>query len=187
MNKLIEKLNRECSNDMEAASREVLKEFKISNAPVPIVKIMSSLGFKVVLQNYEEKNLSGIIGVDIELVDKIGTDKIVSVSRKDTLGHQRFTLAHELCHYIFDFDRDSLKPYYDGYDTAKADVETEVRANTFAANLLMPKEIFVAQYKMYLSLPKYDLVLKLADEFKVSPTAVKKRLDELEEVLPGAN
>lgn len=187
INILIEELNRECREDMERASQEVLKEFAITSAPIPIVKIMSSLGFKVVLQNYEEENLSGIIGVDIKLFDKIGTDKIVSVSRKDTLGHQRFTIAHELCHYIFDFDRNSLEPYYDGYDASRAGAETEVRANTFAANLLMPKNIFIEQYERYISLPKYDLVLQLADEFKVSPTAVKKRMDELKGVLSGVN
>ena len=92
-------------------------------------------------------------------------------------------MAHELCHYIFDFDRDSLEPYYDGYDTARADEANEMRANTFAANLLMPEWLFQQKYSEYSDLKQYDKVLQLSEDFQVSPTAVKRRIDELKEVL----
>lgn len=179
MNELIDLLNGQYSEDMERASLEVLKKFDIDDVPVPIVRIMSELGFKVVVQNYEEDNLSGIIGIDFKLVDKFGSDKVISLNRKHQIGHQRFTMAHELCHYIFDFDRNSLEPYYDAYDTSQSDLDNEIRANTFAANLLMPKNVFKKKYEECKGMKKYDKVLELSKRFQVSGTAVTRRIEEL--------
>ena len=183
MRERIEVLNEKYSDDMKGAARKVLERFEAYTLPVPIVKIMSALGFKVFLQEYNEDTLSGIIGIDLKLMNKMGTDKVISVNKKDALGHQRFTMAHELCHYIFDFDRSSLSPYYDGYDTTKANLPTESRANTFAANLLMPEELFIEKYNECKNMQEYDKVIKLALDFQVSGTAVKKRIEELKGVI----
>lgn len=183
MREIIELLKEEYSGDMKGAAKVVLEHFDAYVLPVPIVKIMSALGFKVILQEYNEPSLSGIIGIDLKLMNKMGSDKVISVNKKDALGHQRFTMAHELCHYIFDFDRNSLVPYYDGYDTKKADLQTESRANTFAANLLMPEELFVEKYREYSNMPEYDKVIRLASDFQVSGTAIKKRIEEVKEVI----
>ncbi len=180
--KLIRDLNENYSDDMESAANKILKKFDISSAPIPIVKIMKLLGFEVIIQNYDfSPTLSGIIGIDYKLKDKYKTDKVISINRNDNLGHQRFTMAHELCHYIFDFDRNNKLAFYDGYDTRNTNRPTEQRANTFAANLLMPKSLFIKAYANLSDLYLYDKVAELARQFQVSETAITKRIDELKD------
>lgn len=53
---------------------------------------MLVLGFKVLLQEYNEESLSGIIGIDLKFMSKMGSAKEISVNKKDALGHQRFTI-----------------------------------------------------------------------------------------------
>ncbi len=177
---LIRELKENYSDNMEAAANIILKKFNISSIPIPIVKIMKLLDFEVIVQNYEfSSTLSGIIGIDYKLKDIYKSDKVISVNRKDNLGHQRFTMAHELCHYIFDFDRNNKLAYYDGYDTQNINQPAEKRANTFAANLLMPRDLFIKAYKDLSNLYLYDKVAELAKLFQVSETAISKRIDEL--------
>ena len=92
-------------------------------------------------------------------------------------------MAHELCHYIFDFDRNNKLAFYDGYDTRNTNRPTEQRANTFAANLLMPKSLFIKAYTSLSDLYLYDKVAELARLFQVSETAITKRIDELKDDL----
>jgi Zn-dependent peptidase ImmA (M78 family)/DNA-binding XRE family transcriptional regulator len=61
---------------------------------------------------------------------------LVLANSAPVAGHQRFTLAHELCHYLFDDPQPLL------VDTQMIDSEgaAEIRANAFAAHFLMPVE-----------------------------------------------
>ena len=100
----------------------------------------------------------------------------------DNIGHQRFTIAHELAHYIFDVMIDT--PYYEAYyriDEEKNKEIKEYRANKFAANLLIPNSIFIPRYE-YLTnkLSNKSTVNKfLSRDFSVSLTAIEKRVQEL--------
>lgn len=174
--KLVEELNREeYKNNMEKAAEKILCYLKIDTIPIPIIVIVREFGFIAVYQRYKKREMSGIIGIDMELKDTFGSDKIISVSLDDSVGHQRFTLAHELKHYIFDFDRSRIAPYYEAYNTSAVNDEKEKQANIFAANLLMPMEKFRMEYKKLENLSEYERANKLMDEFQVSPTAIRKR------------
>lgn len=50
---------------------------------------------------------------------------------------QRFTLAHELAHALLDADKEVIVSFWSTSDLI------EVRANTFAADLLVPRDLFV--------------------------------------------
>lgn len=178
---LIRYLKENTYDDMEKAAAEVLNKFKITEAPIPIVKIMKTLNFRVIAQDFgEHSTLSGIIAVDYKLKQNYDSDKVISININDNLGHQRFTMAHELCHYIFDFNRDTDENYYNAYDTQLAELPEETRANTFAANLLMPNKIFIKEYKKLTNLYLYDIIGRLAEKFLVSETAIKRRINELQ-------
>lgn len=92
---------------------------------------------------------------------------------------KRFTLAHEFGHYelhrkynkIFNCDENDLMEWYDKTDKGK-----EVEANHFAAELLMPEELF---YK-YSRAEKFslDFISHLSNEFKTSITATSLRFAE---------
>jgi Zn-dependent peptidase ImmA (M78 family) len=169
------------SDDIEEIATEVRKMFKLEENPTQIANILDRVGIKIFILEMPE-NISGRIGIKKEFEDLLGSKKILQINSRDNRGHQRFTMAHELGHYIFDYNgRDD---YADAYCLDEKNVKTsgEVRVNRFAAALLMPKDIFIEKYLEHRSLGINDIeILKksLADEFEVSKTAVSKRISEL--------
>lgn len=167
---------------MSEAARELLTGVKMNEFyPVQIIEIAKSLGFKVFEMSLPEDDLSGLIGIDLEYEEKFGTDKVIAVNSNDNYGHKRFTIAHEIAHYIFDFDEKNQISYYDTYYTNEhSNTPQEKRANYFAACLLMPEKEFTKKYKEYHDENSLlETTKKLADVFKVSPEAVRRRLGEI--------
>lgn len=142
---------------------------------VPIVLIAKTLGFKIFHQNFES-DLSGFIGIGDWIKQEYDHDKVICVNINDEVGHQRFVIAHELAHYFFDYDGKE-KEYYDTYikDSHKSD--SEKLANKFAAELLMPKKIFLNEINANKS--KSNIIEILKDKFLVQDKAITKRLCEV--------
>lgn len=172
-------------NQANAVSNEVLKAFfKDEEPPLKITSLMTNLGFDLLKNSqFPQKELSGLLALNLKekLAGKY-SDKVIIVNGQDSIGHQRFTIAHELSHYIFDAIEG--EEYYEAYyrtDEENTKKIKEYRANKFAANLLMPEDIFKRKYYELLDRFKdIDLVKNaLTVVFKVSYTAVDKRFDEL--------
>lgn len=185
-NRVVMSIRKEKKNieDMPFRAQEILKYFRINDFSngVPIVEILNKLGFKAYQSDLEPNGLSAYIAVDPKFEDVFGTNKITCVHIENSIGHKRFAMAHELAHYLFDFDEKNDLYYYNTYFPSKdnADNEEEKRANAFAANLLMPEEIFRSKFKEYEKLQsKADIVSYLARFFLVSSSAVLKRFEEL--------
>ena len=155
-------------------------------APLPVVRVLQLLGFELFRVNFPNPKQSGLIAVDSSLPEKykvFKSDRVVLVNGNDNLGHQRFTIAHELSHYIFDYDEAKVATYYKSYFTDDPVVEEERRANRFAAELLMPTESFKKAFNKIkkeqgeaFSLPA--TITSLMQTFGVSSTAVSLRLKE---------
>lgn len=170
-------------DDMPARAQDVLDYFQISDlsSGVPIVEILTKIGFKIYQSNLEPDNLSAYIAIDPKFEEVFESNKIACVNIKDNIVHKRFALAHELAHYFFDFDEEKSLYYYDTYFQAKDEKDVaEKRANKFAINLLMPKEAFGKAFDKCKELQsKADIVSALGRYFFVSSTAVLERLIEL--------
>ncbi|MBD5511784.1 MAG: ImmA/IrrE family metallo-endopeptidase [Lachnospiraceae bacterium] len=170
-------------DDMPKRAQEVLDFFHVeyNTSAVPIIEILTKMGFKIFQSDLEPDDLSAYIAVDPKFKDTFGSNKITCVHVKDNPGHKTFALAHELAHYLFDFDESKSLYYYDTYFPKENEEKfVERRANKFAANLLMPKEIFLKEYEKCKNLQsKADIVNELGRRFRVSPTAVLIRFQEL--------
>lgn len=163
-------------DNMGEVAEKVLDKFEIDQVPVPIISIIKKLGFQVYQQKMEDE-LSGFIVVDDQWKDRFGTNKLVLVNSEHNNGHKRFTIAHELAHYLFDYDE--KKPsYYNAYYKNSDRLPDERCANQFAANLLMPKNLFIDEYNKAKKLD-VNIVAMLADKFEVSAKAAERRLEEL--------
>lgn len=169
--------------DMPARAQEVLTYFGINDFSegVPIVGILHKLGFKAYQKELKPEGLSAYIAVDPKYQDVYGSNKITCVHSLDNFGHKRFALAHELAHYLFDFNENEELKYYNTYFPGRDETKLEERrANTFAANLLMPEQEFRNRFNEFQKLQsKVDIVTALGNYFRVSATAVLRRFEEL--------
>lgn len=159
----------------------------------PIIGMSTHFGFLNVKGNFNNlqgenaqyRNASGMIAIDGSLIENYGTDKLIILNPKEKAGHRRFTIAHELGHYLFDFNEQQDIVYYDFYRKEEAYInDQEQRASRFAAALLMPKEIFENRYNELKTMNKtlYEIVNQLAKDFIVSTSAVRRRIEEIKEL-----
>ena len=157
--------------------------------PVKVVELSKELGFEIYRVSFRNQQQSGLIVVDSSLPEKmrVNSSKVVFLNRKDSSAHQRFTVAHELAHYIFDFDEENTPTYREAYVTNSNpelnDSPKERRANRFAAELLMPRDAFINKFneekdKNVNAFSLADTITILKDYFDVPAKAVEMRLRE---------
>lgn len=168
----------------DAASKILMVENK-TQIPVPIINICKKIGFVVFMQDLPG-DICGYIAVDGELKEKFGSDKLISVDKNESNKRRRFTVAHELGHYLFEFNPNNQIQFYNAFEEphVTSDRPNEKLANRFAAELLMPKNEFVSEAKNAYRIHKnssemlYEVVQILSDKFLVPPKAVERRLKE---------
>ena len=105
--------------------------------PVDPIVIANKLGIKV----FKAGLADGVSGL---LVKRVGRDPEIYVNVKDSDNRQRFTVAHELGHYVKrSSSGDETWEYVDprGSLASKGSDPDEIYANQFAASLLMPRSM----------------------------------------------
>lgn len=155
---------------LERAERETIAEF-LRDAPVSLSALANSLGLRVI----SAKLPNGISG-EIRPDHEARAGYTIRVNKNDPARRQRFTVAHEIGHYLL--HRDEIG---DGitddvlYRSSLSDAR-EAQANRMAADLLMPRPIVNVWIERARALQVEDLVGFLADKFNVSTAAMKIRL-----------
>jgi len=151
-------------------SLEIIKSHW-NTIPVPVGDIACALGVPVVATTLPD-NISGAIKRD-------GDGYKIVVNKSHSRTRQRFTVAHELGHFIYHRD---LLGMGVGDDRAYRSEDTplpnphitlthERQANTFASNLLMPNHLIAKLQAQGLKTPE-----QLADALEVSPEAMRIKL-----------
>lgn len=146
-------------------------------APVPIEAIAPSLGIRVQYEPAEDE-LSGFL-----LRDLSRQKAIIGVNDRHSKNRQRFTIAHELGHYLLHeqeklhVDRRFQIQLRDG-NSSKGESEEEKEANLFAAELLMPVSFIRQDLAEVEGLDLEDdaTVSGLAEKYGVSTQAMTFRL-----------
>jgi predicted transcriptional regulator len=132
-----------------------------------VFELVNRLGGKIVYQDTEDwlKSESGSIVVVGEKQFTIYVSNFTSAVR------DRFTIAHELGHYILhsSFGKKQIRVARSG-----ANVRLEWEANWFAAGFLMPAEVFRKEWTIC-----HDKVL-LAAKFNVSIESARIRVEYLD-------
>ena len=105
---------------------------------------------------------------------------IVYLNSKSTLGHERYTGAHELYHLIY--NADILKKEKILLEDEKYKAE-DMKADVFASEFLMPedyvKEVFYKIVNVYKDSVSPRHIIRMHNYFKVSYKAMLKRLIQL--------
>lgn len=182
-------LSKLTEEQLEEASNILLNKFKLNQVPIDIVQAADIMGLqllKVIFINNPDNHIGGALAVSSNLQEQgYRKDKVIKVNKLNSQGHQRFSIIHEVYHYIFDsFFKQRNEEYYDVFyeDNLNSEDENEKRANRFAAAFLMPKEDFTKEY-LYLKVgqgkTEDEIYSQLSKKFLVSETAVEKRISEL--------
>ncbi len=159
------------------AARRVLSGFEIRMPPVPVERIVKSLGISLQYAPFDE-DLSGMAFVR----DGI---RIIGVNALHHPNRQRFSIAHELAHHELHAPTLHGEVHVDKTfrvllrdDVAAQGVDSkEIEANAFAAELLMPLDLLKPLIDPAgLDLEDDERVATLARRFRVSPSAMRFRL-----------
>jgi Zn-dependent peptidase ImmA (M78 family) len=149
----------------------VLAEYGIKKPATPLDKILKKIGIE--LKYGDLGDVSGLLVRSDEMAT-------IGVNAKHPEVRQRFTIAHELGHYLLHaglsshFDRDYRVNYRSTESSQATNVE-EIEANFFAASILMPKDFLEADEAIK-ALDSDVEVDKLAKRYAVSRHAMSLRL-----------
>ncbi len=161
------------SPNPEQTALDILVSHNLSSPPTFVEDLATKLNIEIIKTSFDSSNVSGV------LVYKNGRF-IIGINSTHTPERQRFTIAHELGHYVlhkkrFHMDTEFVEGeiMYRDDKSATGEIREEVEANLFAASILMPKNIFISSWKDLHS------ISDLATKFKVSVQAATFRLKSL--------
>ncbi len=146
---------------------KIAEQYYIKKLPFDIERLISLLGIEVCFEDLE-KSISGYI-------ENRTSGWIIAVNKYHSPRRQRFTLAHECCHYLLHKEEIEKNKHISKTlfrDKTTNDMENE--ANRFASEILIPEEEFKKQVEM----GKRNFQ-DLASIFNVSIAAVRYRAYKL--------
>ena len=104
---------------------------------------------------------------------------VIRINRHDPAKRQRFSVAHELAHFLLHADQIGSGIADDVLYRSSLSDRREAQANRLAADILMPDDLVRQQVEAAHEKGVGDLVLFLAEEFAVSEAAMRIKLDQL--------
>ncbi|WP_375271105.1 ImmA/IrrE family metallo-endopeptidase [Sphingomonas sp.] len=138
-------------------------------APVKVGAIASDLGIKVMISDLPLA-VSGMLTLD-QADRKTWT---IKVNRHEHRNRQRFTIAHELAHFVLHRDVIGNELVDDTFYRSGLSERREFEANALAAEILMPWPLITSLMRN-----GERNVEKLAQELQVSTAAMNIRLGVL--------
>ena len=139
-----------------------------SSIPVKVGALAESLGLRVVLATLP-MNISGMIQPD-------GEKFVIKINRFESKERQRFTIAHEISHYLLHRDRISTGIVDSVLYRSKLSSRIEAEANRLGAEIIMPADAIASAMLHINGDPDDETVADLAQQFGVSRQAMAIRL-----------
>lgn len=155
----------------ERDAQHLLDRLEMTEIPVDPIQVARALGIKVWTSDLDP-NVAGV------LVKRKGAAPEIYISAADHINRQRFTVAHEVGHYVERAANGKAQDpvnYVDYRDavSSQGSSPAEMYANGFAAALLMPAERVRAYWQRCLDADE------MARQFGVSAEAMRHRLNNL--------
>lgn len=150
--------------------RERIATFQRS-APVQIGALAKSFGLKLSAATLR----AGISG-EIRPDHTADAGFSIRINRHDSAQRQRFTVAHELGHFLLHKDQIGRGIVDDVLYRSNLSDRREAEANRIAADLLMPDHLIEDWLDRARALGVPDIPLYLSERFDVSESAMKIRL-----------
>lgn len=149
-------------------AKAVIRKLQTS-APVQVIPIAGELGLKVYNANDLSNDISGMILRDEKRGGTSGYAIYVNGRHADV--RRRFTIAHEIAHFVLHRSLIGDGVEDDGLYRSKLSSAIETEANRYAADILMPWDLL----NRVMASGKND-VASLAEAFGVSKSSMSIRL-----------
>lgn len=156
---------------------QILNQFNIKQPPVLLDNVLAF--YKITLGEAPSDEYSGCL---IRKKDSA----LIGINSNETYSRQRFTIAHELAHFLLEKNKDTFideenKISYRSYFHENGKNSNEIIADKFAAYLLMPRNMLKKDFikiEMKGIFQENDLEY-LAEKYVVSKEAMRYRLANL--------
>lgn len=149
---------------------DVLTDF-VGQVPVKVGALAQALGLRVVVAALPLK-ISGLIKPD----DEGGF--VIKVNRFESKERQRFTIAHEIAHFLLHRDKIQSGVVDSVLYRSKLSSRVEAEANRLAADIIMPRDKIREIARLHPMRNGSDLVATLAETFQVSRQAMDIRMGD---------
>lgn len=155
---------------IESEVEGILTRMAVKTVPIPVEDIAIKLNIKI--SRGPSKDFSGI------LIRKDGS-ALIGVNSNEAPVRQRFTIAHEIGHFIMHPRKDAFVDYRNNRKEIMR-TPSERHANMFAAALIMPRSLLEKDFKNISKdgFAEYELE-KLAEKYQTSEDAMRFRLINL--------
>jgi hypothetical protein len=150
--------------------QEIVARF-LDAIPVKVATLARELGLEV-----KSATLRPRISGQLQRSETSSSGFRIRVNRHEAPARQRFTIAHEIAHYLLhredigDGIEDSIL-----YRSTLSDAR-EAEANRLAADILMPKKFIRNELKDFGGPVNQEIAQTLAEKFEVSEAAMNIRL-----------
>jgi Zn-dependent peptidase ImmA (M78 family)/transcriptional regulator with XRE-family HTH domain len=153
---------------LESRAKEVIQQHGLHKLPINVYQVAANLGVSVSFESLPSEmymKIKGFCYKDEEF-------SLIGVNKSHPISLQRFTMAHELHHLLYDFN--AIR-FLCGPDNAEEAFEWN--AEHFAAELLMPRDLMLRLISNPLNI-NYLTVNLVAKHFGVSYEAAAIRLNK---------
>ncbi|MBA1158923.1 ImmA/IrrE family metallo-endopeptidase [Microvirga mediterraneensis] len=161
--------------EIEQVAEEILREHVAGDGPTDPVQLANRMGVRIFNSKFSEPGIHGLIA-------RRGGASTIYVDVDDRPVRKRFTVAHELGHFVlhlaagegeFIDDEDNFRTITDPDEPWNEERRREWEANVFAAAILMPSSVVRDRW------PEIRDVDGMAEWFQVSRQAMALRLNQL--------
>lgn len=150
--------------------RPILEKHQ-KEAPVKLGRLASDLGIEV----FKSTLKPGISGL-IEPSATAPSGFCIKINRHEPVNRQRFTLAHEIAHFVLHKYDIGIGLVDDVLYRSRLSDRKEVEANRLASQILMPSELVKQELSRYRFASADEKIDSLANTFRVSKEAMRIKL-----------
>jgi Zn-dependent peptidase ImmA (M78 family) len=166
-------------HNLEERAEKTLRDTEGYRVPVPIHLVAQRLNLTLEAAALGDK-VSGMLVVD-------GDQGAIGYNSAHARVRQRFTISHEIAHYLLHARRSKAQLFIDKQVTYRRDDQSsagvnreEIEANQLGAALLMPRGLVRQEIRAQdLDLDDSEAIDLLAKRFQVSTAAMSNRLQNL--------
>ena len=155
---------------LPSAQRDIIVSHQ-REFPIKVGSLAKELGI-VVKKSTLPAGISGEIG-------ETGNEVVIRVNRHDVKERQRFTIAHEIAHYLLHRDRIGDGITDDVLYRSSLSDELEAQANRLAADIVMPWVLIKNSLEAIQETKVEAKIERIANEAEVSVTAMKIRFGKI--------